>query len=110
MCVLNEPLFEWVIENLIKNAMDAMEGKGQIFIEAVQQETRVLIDVSDKGKGLSQSKFKTIFQPGYTSKQRGWGLGLSLSKRIVNEYHKGKIYVLKSESGTGTTFRISLKR
>jgi two-component sensor histidine kinase len=110
MCVLNEPLFEWVIENLIKNAMDAMDGKGQISIELVQQETRVLIDVSDTGKGLSQSKFKTIFQPGYTSKKRGWGLGLSLSKRIVNEYHKGKFYVLRSEPGSGTTFRISLKR
>ena len=110
MCVLNAPLFEWVIENLIKNAMDAMDGKGQISVEVVQQETRVLIDVSDTGKGLSQSKFKTIFQPGYTSKKRGWGLGLSLSKRIVNEYHKGKIYVLKSDPSVGTTFRISLKR
>ena len=109
-CVLNEPLFEWVIENLFKNAIDAMEGKGEIKIEVLKQETRILIDVTDTGKGIPQSKLKTVFQPGYTSKKRGWGLGLSLSKRIVKEYHKGKIYVLRSEQGVGTTFRISLKR
>jgi len=110
MAVINEPLFEWVIENLIKNALDAMDGKGQIAVEVDVQETRILIDVSDTGKGIAQSKFKTVFQPGYTSKKRGWGLGLSLSKRIVKDYHRGKIYVLKSEPNSGTTFRISLKR
>jgi len=110
MAVINEPLFEWVIENLIKNALDAMDGKGQIVVEVDVQETRILIDVSDTGKGIAQSKFKTVFQPGYTSKKRGWGLGLSLSKRIVKDYHRGKIYVLKSEPNSGTTFRISLKR
>ncbi len=110
MAVINEPLFEWVIENLIKNALDAMDGKGQIVVEVDVQETRILIDVSDTGKGIAQSKFKSVFQPGYTSKKRGWGLGLSLSKRIVKDYHRGKIYVLKSEPNSGTTFRISLKR
>ncbi|MEZ4721970.1 MAG: HAMP domain-containing sensor histidine kinase [Flavobacteriales bacterium] len=108
--MLNESLFEWVIENLIKNALDAMEGKGRIAIEVTDQEHRVLIDVTDTGKGITPSKFKAVFNPGFTTKKRGWGLGLSLSKRIVKDYHHGKIYVLRSEPNQGTTFRISLKK
>jgi len=107
---LNRSLFEWVIENLIKNALDAMEGKGSIEIRVEDLGSRVHLEVSDTGKGIPANKFKSIFQPGYTSKKRGWGLGLSLSRRIVKEYHDGKIYVLKSELGVGTTFRISLKK
>jgi two-component system, sporulation sensor kinase D len=110
LVTINNSLFEWVIENLIKNALDAMEGRGEITIEAHDQEDRVLIDLSDSGKGLSQAKFKSIFNPGFTTKKRGWGLGLSLSKRIIKEYHHGKIYVLRSEVGRGTTFRISLRK
>lgn len=110
MVTLNHSLFEWVIENLIKNALDAMEGKGTITAEVTDQGHRVLIDITDTGKGMPPRMFKTVFQPGYTTKKRGWGLGLSLSKRIIKEYHHGKIYVLKSEIGTGTTFRISLRR
>ena len=87
-----------------------MEGKGTITVSVEEQSDRVYIDISDTGKGIPQSQFKSVFQPGYTSKKRGWGLGLSLSKRIIKEYHKGKIYVLKSEIGKGTTFRISLKK
>lgn len=107
---LNTALFEWVIENLIKNAIDAMDGKGLITILIQDQGHRVLIDVTDTGKGIAPGKFKQVFQPGFTTKQRGWGLGLSLSKRIVKDYHHGKIYVHKSEIGKGTTFRISLRR
>ena len=107
---LNAALFEWVVENLIKNAIDAMEGKGMIIITIQDQGHRVLLDVRDSGKGIPPGKFKQVFQPGFTTKQRGWGLGLSLSKRIVKDYHHGKIYVLKSEIGKGTTFRISLRR
>lgn len=107
---LNRSLFEWVIENLVKNALDAMEGQGSIEISVEDLGSRVHIEFSDTGKGLAANKFKTVFDPGYTSKKRGWGLGLSLSKRIIKEYHNGKIFVLKSELGVGTTFRISLKR
>lgn len=110
MIVLNESLFEWVIENLIKNALDAMDGVGTIKTVVSDQEHRVLIDITDSGKGIVAGNFKTIFEPGFTSKKRGWGLGLSLSKRIIKEYHKGKIYVLKSVMGSGTTFRISLRK
>lgn len=110
LVTINNSLFEWVIENLIKNALDAMEGRGQITLEVQNQEHRVLIDISDTGKGLPQNKFKSIFDPGFTTKKRGWGLGLSLSKRIIKEYHHGKIYVLMSEIGVGTTFRISLRK
>jgi len=107
---LNESLFEWVIENLCKNAMDALEGEGTITIR-VQDNTQIIyVDVSDTGKGIPKSKHKTIFKPGYTTKQRGWGLGLSLSKRIVETYHEGKIFVLNSEPDKGTTFRIVLKK
>jgi nitrogen-specific signal transduction histidine kinase len=107
---LNVPLFEWVIENLCKNAVDAMDGEGSIHIQLTDVTQYVFVDVSDTGKGIPKSKFKTVFQPGYTTKQRGWGLGLSLVKRIVEDYHKGKIFVKRSESGKGTTFRIVLNK
>ena len=106
---LNTSLIEWVIENITKNAVDAMDGKGKISISVKQFENDVIIDITDNGKGIPQSKLKTVFQPGYTTKKRGWGLGLSLVKRIVEEFHKGKISVLKSEINVGTTFRIILK-
>ena len=106
---LNVPLFEWVIENLCKNAIDAMEGEGEINIHVTENNKRVYIDIQDTGKGIPKSKYKTIFNPGYTTKKRGWGLGLSLVKRIVEEYHGGKIFVKKSEANKGTTFRIILK-
>lgn len=104
----NPPLMEWVMENILKNAVDAMESSGSIRVEVHTAPEWVHIDITDSGKGLSPKQFKTIFQPGYTTKKRGWGLGLSLVRRIVREYHKGKVYVLKSEPGKGTTFRISL--
>ena len=107
---LNSPLFEWVIENLCKNAIDSMEGQGIITFSILSTEKKVVIDISDTGKGIPKSKYKTVFQPGYTTKKRGWGLGLSLAKRIVEEYHHGKIYVKRSEINKGTTFRIELKK
>lgn len=107
---LNRQLFDWVIENLVKNAVDAMAGQGQITIEMTEEDKSVIIDVTDTGKGLSKKKFRTIFNPGYTSKKRGWGLGLSLTRRIVQEIHDGKIFVRSSLSGKGTTFRIILKK
>ncbi|MDR1610594.1 MAG: HAMP domain-containing histidine kinase [Candidatus Symbiothrix sp.] len=110
VCVLmNESLFGWVIENLIKNAVDAMDGQGQITISAFVKGKKAILGVSDTGKGIPKSKFDAIFQPGYTTKQRGWGLGLSLVRRIIESYHKGKIFVYKSEIGKGTTFRIELR-
>ncbi|MFH0867592.1 MAG: ATP-binding protein [Bacteroidota bacterium] len=107
---LNEHLFEWVIENLCKNAIDAMDGDGKIDMSITEEGEFVNIDVHDTGKGIPKSKFKTVFKPGYTSKKRGWGLGLTLSKRIIEEYHKGKILVKNSLLGRGTTFRITLKK
>ncbi len=107
---LNAPLFEWVLENLCKNAMDAIEGKGEIKVEITDNSSYVFIDITDTGKGIHRSKQKSIFKPGYTTKKRGWGLGLSLVKRIVEEYHNGKIFVAASEPGRGTTFRIILNR
>jgi K+-sensing histidine kinase KdpD len=107
---MNESLFGWTIENLIKNAVDAMDGHGEIKIHAFGKGKKVIIDVSDTGKGIPKSKFDTVFHPGYTTKKRGWGLGLSLVKRIIESYQKGKIYVYKSELGKGTTFRIELNR
>lgn len=107
---LNDSLFEWVIENVCKNAMDAMNGKGTIRIEVKEHQRHVHVDISDTGKGMLKSKFNTIFKPGYTTKQRGWGLGLSLSKRIIEEYHNGKIFVFKSEINKGTTIRIVLNK
>ena len=107
---INAPLFEWVIENLCKNAIDAMSGAGSITIYVYTQADRVAIEVSDTGKGIARSNFKNVFKPGFTTKQRGWGLGLSLAKRIVEEYHRGRIYVKDSESGRGTTFCILLRK
>ena len=107
---LNLQLFEWVIENLVKNAVDAMTRQGKITIDIIEEEHVVYIDIADTGKGIPRNMFRTIFNPGYTSKQRGWGLGLSLSKRIINDYHKGKIFVKSSAVGKGTTFRIMLKK
>ena len=105
---LNKALFSWVIENLVRNAVDAMEGQGSITIAAEKSGDEVHVDISDSGKGIPASKLKTVFRPGYTTKKRGWGLGLSLTKRIVESYHKGKIFVKKSTLGKGTTFRITL--
>jgi len=110
MVPLNVPLFEWVIENLCKNAIDAMDGEGNINISITELTANWCIDVQDTGKGIPKSKFKTVFSPGYTTKSRGWGLGLSLVKRIVEEYHSGKIVVKHSEIGIGTTFRILLNK
>ncbi|MBK9291817.1 MAG: HAMP domain-containing histidine kinase [Bacteroidetes bacterium] len=107
---LNEILIQWVIENLCKNAIDAMDGQGTISIDVIDEPDRVLIDVSDTGKGIPKSAFKSIFQPGYTSKKRGWGLGLSLARRIIVSYHKGKIFVKSSTLHKGTTFRIILRK
>ncbi|MFM7682318.1 MAG: sensor histidine kinase [Bacteroidota bacterium] len=104
----NPALMEWVVENICKNAVDAMGGKGQLTIELQRVPERVYIDITDTGKGLTPKQFKTIFQPGYSTKKRGWGLGLTLVKRIIEEYHKGKVFVLKSEIDKGTTIRISI--
>ena len=110
MAQLNVPLFEWVIENLIRTAVDAMNGNGSITITLADQTQFVYIDVTDTGKGIPKSKYKTVFEPGYTTKQRGWGLGLSLTKRIIENYHSGKIFVKSSEADKGTTFRIVLNK
>lgn len=104
----NPSLMEWVVENICKNAVDAMGGKGQLSIEIQRVPERVYVDITDTGKGLTPKQFKTIFQPGYSTKKRGWGLGLTLVKRIIEEYHKGKVFVLKSEIDKGTTIRISI--
>jgi len=106
---LNVPLFEWVVENLCKNAIDAMDGVGRIDLFVNHKDNDIVIDVQDTGKGIERNKYKTIFSPGFTTKKRGWGLGLSLAKRIIESYHDGKIYVKQSEIGKGTTFRIELK-
>lgn len=108
MVLMNDSLFAWVVENLCKNAVDAMGGQGDIRFHIEEKAKKVYIDVSDTGKGILKSKFKTVFNPGYTTKKRGWGLGLSLVKRIIESYHGGKIYVKNSEIGKGTTFRIEL--
>lgn len=107
---LNLALFEWVIENLCKNSADAMEGRGEITLHLQNHLQFVYLDISDTGKGIPKSKFKTVFQPGYTTKSRGWGLGLSLSKRIIENYHNGKIFVKESSPDRGTTIRIVLKK
>lgn len=107
---LNSNLFSWVIENLFKNAVDAMDGKGRIKVVLSDSAKNVIIDISDSGKGIQASKFKTVFRPGYTSKQRGWGLGLSLSKRIIEKYHGGRLFVKSSELNKGTTFRVVLNK
>ncbi len=107
---LNADLFSWVVENICKNAVDAMEGIGTISIAVAETSKTVIIDIADTGKGIAKSKRKAVFLPGYTTKTRGWGLGLSLAKRIVEKYHKGKIFIKKSEVGAGTTFRIVLNK
>lgn len=103
---LNPHLFDWVVENLLRNAIDAMDGKGSISAEVYADGDAVSIDISDTGKGIPSGRFKTVFEPGYTTKKRGWGLGLSLAKRIIEEYHSGKIFVKRSDEGKGTTFTI----
>jgi signal transduction histidine kinase len=107
---MNSPLMEWVFENLCKNAIDAMNGAGTFSVIVTTDEKHIYIDLSDTGKGMPSSMHKDIFKPGYSTKQRGWGLGLSLAKRIINEYHKGKIFVKYSVPDQGTVFRIVLKR
>ena len=107
---LNASLFEWVIENLCKNAVDAMEGEGKITLFTGMEMGRVVVEVADTGKGIKKKDVKNVFRPGFTTKQRGWGLGLSLAKRIVEEYHHGRIYVKSTEAGRGTTFRIELDK
>ena len=106
--MLNEALFSWVIENIVKNAIDAMEGAGTISVMVFQQENVLCIELSDTGKGIPKSDWNTVFQPGFTTKSRGWGLGLSLAKRIITEYHNGKIFISRSEKGKGTVFRIEI--
>lgn len=110
LVMMNDSLFSWVIENLMKNAVDAMEGQGDITFHVIEGRKQVRIDISDTGKGIPKSRFGTVFSPGYTTKVRGWGLGLSLVKRIIESYHQGRIFVKSSEIGKGTTFRIELKK
>ena len=107
---MNKALIEWVVENLCKNAVDAMEGDGKIELLLFEEEDRAIVEVKDNGKGIKKKDQKNVFTPGFTTKKRGWGLGLSLAKRIVEEYHKGKIFVKYSEPGVGTTFRIELSK
>ena len=106
---MNASLFEWVIENLCKNAVDAMEGSGRIVLTLMEEADKVVIEVADNGKGIRKKDLKNVFTPGFTTKKRGWGLGLSLARRIVEEYHHGRIFVKQSEVGVGTTFRIEVK-
>lgn len=108
--MINGPLFDWVIENLLKNGLDAMEGKGNLHIDIKNETAQVVIDVSDTGKGISKQNISNVFKPGFTTKKRGWGLGLTLCKRIIEQYHKGELFVKNSEPGKGTTFRIVLKK
>lgn len=110
IAMINAPLFDWVIENLLKNALDAMDGHGSIAVQIRNEAAQVIIDVSDTGKGISKKNIPNVFKPGFTTKKRGWGLGLSLSKRIIEQYHRGEIFVKQSEVGKGTTFRILLKK
>ncbi|MCK4879439.1 MAG: HAMP domain-containing histidine kinase [Bacteroidales bacterium] len=107
---LNETLFEWVIENLLNNATDAIKEEGRVILHAVEIENSVIVDVEDSGKGIAKSRFRTIFKPGYTTKKRGWGLGLSLTKRIIETYHDGKIFVLSSDAHDSTIVRIILNK
>jgi signal transduction histidine kinase len=107
---LNKQLFEWVIENLCKNSVDAMDGEGTIRINIEETAKQVHIDIEDTGKGIPKSRFKTVFHPGFTSKKRGWGLGLSLSKRIISDYHRGKIFVKSSVAEKGTVIRVILNK
>ena len=106
----NEQLLSWVLENIIKNSIDAMQGRGDILVKLLNHKNKIQISIEDTGKGISKSEFKSIFEPGFTTKKRGWGLGLSLAKRIVEQYHFGKIYVLQSEIGKGTTIVLNLNK
>jgi len=110
VALISPPLFDWVIENLLKNALDAMEGKGNISITIKGTAAQIIIDVTDTGKGISKANIGKVFNPGFSTKKRGWGLGLTLTKRIIQQYHKGQIYVLQSQLGKGTTFRIVLNK
>jgi signal transduction histidine kinase len=107
---LSAPLFEWVVENLLKNALDAMDGKGDIRVILSQQGQEVIVDIADTGKGISAANIRKVFNPGFTTKKRGWGLGLTLSRRIIEQYHSGQLFVKSAETGKGTTFRIILKK
>jgi signal transduction histidine kinase len=107
---ISPPLFDWVIENLLKNSLDAIEGKGKITVDIHEEKNTINIDISDTGKGISRQNIGKVFKPGFTTKKRGWGLGLSLSRRIIEQYHKGKIFVKVSEPNQGTTFRIVLRK
>lgn len=108
--MMNAPLFDWVMENLLKNALDSMEGSGRITVRVIPEHVKMIVEVSDTGKGIQKKNIQQVFKPGFTTKQRGWGLGLSLSKRIIEQYHGGALYVKHSETGKGTTFRIELPR
>ena len=107
---INAPLFDWVLENLLRNALDAMSREGKITIDVFEDQDDVIIDITDTGKGIPEKKFNTIFKPGFSTKKRGWGLGLSLTERIINNYHNGRIFVKESSLGIGTTFRIQLPK
>jgi signal transduction histidine kinase len=107
--LISPPLFEWVVENILKNALDAMEGKGNINVQIRANSTQTIIDITDTGKGISAANLRKVFNAGFTTKKRGWGLGLTLSRRIIEQYHKGELFVRQSEQGKGTTFRIILK-
>jgi signal transduction histidine kinase len=108
--MINGPLFDWVIENLLKNGLDAMEGKGTIQVNIKNETAQVTVDVIDSGKGISKQNISKVFKPGFTTKKRGWGLGLTLCKRIIEQYHNGELFVKQSEPGKGTTFRIVLRK
>ncbi len=110
LVMLNISLFEWVIENLCKNAVDAMQGKGVLTIVLSQTDKNISIEISDTGKGIPKRNFKKVFRPGFSTKKHGWGLGLSLAQRIINDYHKGKIFVKSSQINKGTTFKILLPK
>ena len=110
MAPINASLFDWVIENILKNALDAMEGNGHITIAITSETNRAIIDITDTGKGINRKHLSKVFRPGFTTKKRGWGLGLSLSKRIIETYHKGQLYIAHTEPGRGTTFRMVLKK
>ncbi len=107
---VSAPLFDWVIENLLKNSLDALEGRGAIIVDINEEMKAIYIDITDTGKGIARQNIPMVFKPGFTTKKRGWGLGLSLSRRIIEQYHKGEIFIKHSESGKGTTFRIVLKK
>lgn len=107
---MNAPLIEWVLENLCKNAIDAMNGEGRITFTVSQDKNKAYVEVSDTGRGIAKSRYKAVFEPGYTTKKRGWGLGLSLAKRIMEQYHDGRIYVKHSELGKGTIFKMELRK